>query len=125
MSTVAIAPLNRAVRFYEAPIGKKAVMAVTGVILFGYVIGHLLGNLQIYSSDPDQINRATPRSCTTRRTVPCRYGRCERRCWRPWCCTSWPPLSSGCKTAPRGRLATSRKTMCPLPTRRAPCAGAA
>jgi succinate dehydrogenase / fumarate reductase, cytochrome b subunit len=57
MSTVAIAPLHRAVRFYEAPIGKKAVMAVTGVILFGYVIGHLLGNLQIYSSDPDQINR--------------------------------------------------------------------
>jgi succinate dehydrogenase / fumarate reductase cytochrome b subunit len=32
-------------------------MAVTGVILFGYVLGHLLGNLQVYSSDPDQINR--------------------------------------------------------------------
>ena len=57
MSTIAISPLNRAVRFYEAAIGKKAVMAVTGVILFGYVLGHLLGNLQIYSSDPDQINR--------------------------------------------------------------------
>jgi len=57
MSTAAIQPLHRAVRFYEAPIGKKAVMAVTGVILFGYVIGHLLGNLQIYSSDPNQINR--------------------------------------------------------------------
>ena len=57
MSTIAIAPLNRAVRFYEAPIGKKVVMAVTGVILFGYVVGQLLGNLQIYSSDPQQINR--------------------------------------------------------------------
>jgi succinate dehydrogenase / fumarate reductase, cytochrome b subunit len=57
MSTVAVSPVNRAVRFYEAPIGKKAVMAVTGVILFGYVVGHLLGNLQIYSSDPQQINR--------------------------------------------------------------------
>ena len=45
------------VRFYEAPIGKKAIMAVTGVILFGYVVGHLIGNLQIYSSDPEQINR--------------------------------------------------------------------
>lgn len=32
-------------------------MAVTGLILFGYVIGHLLGNLQIYSSDHDKINR--------------------------------------------------------------------
>ena len=57
MSTIAISPISRAARFYDAPIGKKAVMAVTGLILFGYVIGHLLGNLQIYSSDPDQINR--------------------------------------------------------------------
>ena len=57
MSTAAIQPLHRAVRFYEAPIGKKAVMAVTGAILFAYVVGHLLGNLQIYSSDPQQINR--------------------------------------------------------------------
>jgi succinate dehydrogenase / fumarate reductase cytochrome b subunit len=57
MSSVAIPPLHRAVRFYEAPIGKKAVMAVTGVILFGYVVGHLLGNLQIYSADRDQVNR--------------------------------------------------------------------
>jgi succinate dehydrogenase / fumarate reductase cytochrome b subunit len=57
MSSVAIAPLHRAVRFYEAPIGKKAVMAITGVILFGYVVGHLLGNLQIYSADRDQVNR--------------------------------------------------------------------
>ena len=36
-------------------IGKKVIMAVSGVIWFGYVIGHLLGNLQIYVS-PDQIN---------------------------------------------------------------------
>jgi succinate dehydrogenase / fumarate reductase cytochrome b subunit len=56
MSTVA-QPIQRAVGFYEAPIGKKAVMAVTGAILFGYVIGHLIGNLQIYSSNHDQINR--------------------------------------------------------------------
>ncbi len=57
MSTLVINPIHRAVRFYEAPIGKKAVMALTGVILVGYVIGHLLGNLQIYSADHDQINR--------------------------------------------------------------------
>ena len=56
MSTIAINPIHRAVRFYEAPIGKKAVMAVTGMLLFGYVIAHLLGNLQIYSGNPDQIN---------------------------------------------------------------------
>jgi succinate dehydrogenase / fumarate reductase, cytochrome b subunit len=53
MSAMAIHPL----RFWDAPIGKKAVMAVTGMMLFGYVIAHLLGNLQIYSrSNPEQIN---------------------------------------------------------------------
>ena len=57
MSSIAVPPLHRAVRFYEAPIGKKAIMAVTGVILLGYVVGHLLGNLQIYSPDHEQVNR--------------------------------------------------------------------
>ncbi len=57
MSSIAIRPIHRAVGFYEAPIGKKAVMAVTGLVLFGYVVAHLLGNLQIYSSDPTQINK--------------------------------------------------------------------
>lgn len=38
----------RAIRFYEATIGKKAVMAATGVVLFGYIVGHLLGNLQVF-----------------------------------------------------------------------------
>jgi succinate dehydrogenase / fumarate reductase cytochrome b subunit len=56
MSTIAINPVNRVVRFYEAPIGKKVIMAITGVILFGYVVAHLLGNLQIYG-DPQQINK--------------------------------------------------------------------
>jgi succinate dehydrogenase / fumarate reductase cytochrome b subunit len=57
MSAIATtSQLNRSIGFYDSTIGKKAVMAVTGVILFGYVIGHLIGNLQIYSPDPQQIN---------------------------------------------------------------------
>jgi hypothetical protein len=40
--------LARVSRFYEAPIGKKVVMAVTGLILVGFVLGHMAGNLQIY-----------------------------------------------------------------------------
>jgi succinate dehydrogenase / fumarate reductase cytochrome b subunit len=48
--------MKRAIGFYEAPLGKKAVMAATGVVLFGYVVGHLLGNLQIYSGNHQQIN---------------------------------------------------------------------
>lgn len=32
-------------------------MALTGVILFGFVVVHMIDNLQIYSPDHDQINR--------------------------------------------------------------------
>ena len=34
--------------FYRGTIGKKVVMAVTGIILVGWIIGHLLGNLLIF-----------------------------------------------------------------------------
>ena len=34
--------------FYRSDVGKKAVMAVTGIMLFGFVLGHMLGNLKIY-----------------------------------------------------------------------------
>ena len=40
--------MARAARLFATPIGKKAVMALTGVILFGFVLVHMLGNLQIY-----------------------------------------------------------------------------
>src|SRR4026208_2475232 len=49
MSTViANTQLMRAARFYESTIGKKAIMAITGLILFGFLIAHMLGNLQIF-----------------------------------------------------------------------------
>ncbi len=35
-------------QFFRSPMGKKAVMAVTGVMLFGFVVGHVLGNLKVY-----------------------------------------------------------------------------
>ena len=34
--------------FYGSTIGKKILMAVTGIILFGFVLVHMLGNMQIY-----------------------------------------------------------------------------
>jgi succinate dehydrogenase / fumarate reductase cytochrome b subunit len=46
---------ERPARFLASTNGKKAVMAVTGVILFGFVIVHMLGNLQIYEG-PAKIN---------------------------------------------------------------------
>lgn len=34
--------------FWASSIGKKAVMAVTGLIMVGFVIAHMLGNLQLF-----------------------------------------------------------------------------
>ena len=49
MSAVAAdSTLARGVRLWSSTIGKKAVMAVTGIILFGFVIGHMAGNLQFF-----------------------------------------------------------------------------
>jgi succinate dehydrogenase / fumarate reductase cytochrome b subunit len=48
MSTVAIGSPATAVRFYQTAVFKKAIMAITGMILFLFVIGHMVGNLQIY-----------------------------------------------------------------------------
>src|SRR5262245_61536372 len=40
--------MNRARRVLEPTVGKKIVMAVTGILLFGFVAPHMIGNLQIY-----------------------------------------------------------------------------
>ncbi len=40
---------NRAASFWRTTIGKKAVMAVTGAILFLFIVGHLLGNLLVFA----------------------------------------------------------------------------
>jgi succinate dehydrogenase / fumarate reductase, cytochrome b subunit len=34
--------------FLTSTIGKKIVMATTGIVLFGFVLGHMAGNLQLY-----------------------------------------------------------------------------
>ena len=43
------------VRFYRTAVGKKWVMAITGVMLMGFVAAHLIGNLKIYLSK-EEIN---------------------------------------------------------------------
>ena len=40
---------------YRSAVGKKAVMAVTGVILFGFVLVHMVGNLKVYFG-PESFN---------------------------------------------------------------------
>jgi succinate dehydrogenase / fumarate reductase cytochrome b subunit len=41
--------------FFASSIGKKVVMAVTGLALFGFVVAHMLGNLQVYQG-PGALN---------------------------------------------------------------------
>jgi succinate dehydrogenase / fumarate reductase cytochrome b subunit len=47
-ATVTDNRLARALHFYDSTIGKKTVMAVTGAILFGFVLVHMAGNLQVF-----------------------------------------------------------------------------
>jgi len=47
--------MGRVRSFCQSLVGKKVIMAVTGVILFLFVVGHLLGNLQIFAG-PERLN---------------------------------------------------------------------
>src|SRR6476469_1451590 len=47
--------MGRVQAFYGTLVGKKIVMAVTGLILFLFIVGHLLGNLQIFDG-PERLN---------------------------------------------------------------------
>jgi succinate dehydrogenase / fumarate reductase, cytochrome b subunit len=48
--------MNPLISFFRSSIGKKWIVALTGLVLIGYVIGHLIGNLQIFSADKSKIN---------------------------------------------------------------------
>jgi len=56
MSATAVNFPAGSLRFWQTTVGKKAIMAVSGVLLFGYVVAHLIGNLQIYMP-PEKINQ--------------------------------------------------------------------
>jgi succinate dehydrogenase / fumarate reductase cytochrome b subunit len=47
--------MSRARALYGSLLGQKLVMAVTGILLYLFLIGHLLGNLQIFSGR-DKLN---------------------------------------------------------------------
>ncbi len=55
MSATAASLPAGSLHFWQTTVGKKAIMAVTGFMLFGFICGHLLGNLQIYLP-PEHIN---------------------------------------------------------------------
>ncbi len=47
--------MNRVVALWNTSVGKKAVMAVTGIIMVAYLITHVLANLLVFQG-PEQIN---------------------------------------------------------------------
>jgi succinate dehydrogenase / fumarate reductase cytochrome b subunit len=49
--------VNPLLRFCSSSIGRKWIVALTGLVLFAFVVGHLLGNLQIFLGSPEPINR--------------------------------------------------------------------
>jgi succinate dehydrogenase / fumarate reductase cytochrome b subunit len=57
MSNVQVkpAPAQRQLMFISSSIGKKISMAVTGFLMFVFVVGHMVGNLQIFIGQ-DQLN---------------------------------------------------------------------
>ena len=49
------APMQSVLALTRSTIGQKVVVAITGVILFGFVLGHLLGNLILFAG-PEAYN---------------------------------------------------------------------
>lgn len=47
--------MNPALRFWRSTVGRKIVMAVTGIIGIGFVLAHITGNLLAYKG-PDALN---------------------------------------------------------------------
>ncbi|MFN8556825.1 MAG: succinate dehydrogenase cytochrome b subunit [Dehalococcoidia bacterium] len=48
MTEAARRPTPWPIEFYRSAVGKKWIMAVTGVMLLGFVLAHMVGNLKIY-----------------------------------------------------------------------------
>jgi succinate dehydrogenase / fumarate reductase, cytochrome b subunit len=40
--------VNRLIRLYQTTIGKKFIVAVTGIVMIGFLIGHMAGNLKVF-----------------------------------------------------------------------------
>ena len=46
---------NSLIKFYGSSIGKKVIVALTGLALIGFLLGHMVGNLKVFAG-PDKIN---------------------------------------------------------------------
>ncbi len=44
--------MKQAMTLYRSTVGKKVVMGISGLLLFGFVVGHMLGNLKAFQGMP-------------------------------------------------------------------------
>ena len=47
--------MRRFLSLHQTTVGKKAIMAVTGILLVGFIIGHMVGNLKLYMPAHDGV----------------------------------------------------------------------
>ena len=45
--------MSRLVTLYRSSLGKKAIVAVTGAMLLGFLVLHVVGNLKAFLPDPE------------------------------------------------------------------------
>ena len=43
--------MKRLTALYSTTVGKKAVVAITGILLYGFVLLHMLGNLKVFTGN--------------------------------------------------------------------------
>ncbi|MGC9198337.1 MAG: succinate dehydrogenase cytochrome b subunit [Acidobacteriaceae bacterium] len=56
MGSIEVTPHHiHSISFWQSTNGKKVVMAVTGAIMFCFIVGHMIGNLQMFLA-PEHIN---------------------------------------------------------------------
>ena len=99
--------MNRILRVLgQSSVGKKVVMAVTGLVLVVYLITHVLANLLVFDG-PDRINalRRDPARAPGRRSGA--RGWC---CSSRWCSTSSPRSSSRCRSRAARPVGVRRRT---------------
>src|ERR1035437_3283689 len=55
MSSIPIITSASSVKPLEATVAKKVLVAITGIVLFGFVLIHMVGNIQLYQG-PEKLN---------------------------------------------------------------------
>lgn len=45
--------VSRLGTLYRSTIGKKAIVALTGLIMLGFLVAHVAGNLKVFLPDPE------------------------------------------------------------------------